>query len=161
MQDECHADPYCPDFIASWRSQLGWLAMHPRRIAQNAVGIIRPTAEIAPYLEQQSVHAISLNLKRQGIDRIAVSEERITCGLAQLTAGKERVTCATINYTRSNCGTVVTIRSLGRWRHTARNEKIRTDPIPDLVRCNRKCASGDVASVATNCEHRRSAWARS
>jgi len=34
VQDECHADP--PDFIASWHSQLGLLAMHPTRIAQNA-----------------------------------------------------------------------------------------------------------------------------
>src|SRR5712671_6458710 len=87
------------------------------------------------------------------------SEEQITCGLAQLTAGKERMTCATINYTRSDRGTVITIQSLRRGRHLARNAKIRTDPIPDLLRATRKCASGDLASVATNCEHRRSAWA--
>src|SRR5260370_25021979 len=73
------------------------------------------------------------NLKRQGIDRIAVSEERITCGLAQLTAGKERVTCATINYTRSNCATVATIPSLGPRPHPGRNEKIPTHPIPHLL----------------------------
>jgi hypothetical protein len=42
VQDECHADPYCPDFIACWHSQLGWLAMHPTRIAQNAASIMRP-----------------------------------------------------------------------------------------------------------------------
>src|SRR5258708_33376730 len=76
------------------------------------------------------------NLKRQGIDRIAVSEERITCGLAQLTAGKERVTCATINYTRSNCGTGATIWSLGRRRHTVQNQNIATDPLPDFLRSN-------------------------
>jgi hypothetical protein len=78
----------CPDFIASWHSQLGWLAMRPTRIAQNAAGIMRPAAEIAPFLERQPVHAISLDLKRQNIDRIAVSEEQITSGLAQLTAGQ-------------------------------------------------------------------------
>jgi DNA-binding transcriptional regulator YdaS (Cro superfamily) len=64
VQDECPADPYCPDFIASWHSQLGLLAMHPTRIAQNAAGIMRPAAEIAPCLERQPVHAISVNLKR-------------------------------------------------------------------------------------------------
>jgi len=52
VQDECHAAPYCPDFIASWHSQLGWLAMHPTGIAQNAAGIIRLAAEIAPCLKQ-------------------------------------------------------------------------------------------------------------
>src|SRR6266566_7564576 len=116
-------------------------------------GIIRLAAEIAPGLKQQPVHAIySISS-----GRIAVSEEQIASGLSRLAAGKERMTCATINYTRSNRGTVVIIRSLRRWRHTARNEKILTDPIPDLLRCNRKCASGDLASVATNCEHHRSA----
>jgi len=74
--------------------------MHSTRIAQNAAGISGWWPRWP--LEQQPVDAISLNLKRQNIDRIAVSEEQITCGLAQLTAGKERMTCATINYTRSN-----------------------------------------------------------
>jgi hypothetical protein len=57
--------------------------MHPTPIAQNAASIIRLAAEIAPCLGQQPVHAISLNLKRRNIDRIAVSKEQITCGLAQ------------------------------------------------------------------------------
>jgi hypothetical protein len=62
--------------------------MRPTRIAQNAAGIMRPAAEIAPFLDQQPVHAISFDLKRQNIDRVAVSEEQITSGLAQLTAGQ-------------------------------------------------------------------------
>ncbi len=159
VQDECYADPYCPDFIASWHSQLGRLAMHPTRIAQNATGIIRPAAEIALF-SSSSRYTRSRSISSGKTSTGSASPKtQITCGLAQPTAGEGRMTCATINYTRSDRGTVITIQSLRRWRHPARNEKIRADPIPDLLRCNRKCASGDLASVATNCEYRRSAGA--
>jgi hypothetical protein len=85
------------------------------------------------------VHAISLNLKRQNIDWIGVTKGQITCGLAQLTAGKERMTRATIDYTRSNRGTVITSHKLRRGRHPARTANIPTDPIPNLLQCNPKC----------------------
>jgi hypothetical protein len=97
VQDACHADPYCPDFIASWRSQLGWLAMHPTRIAQNAAGIIRLAAEIARCLrclEQQPVHtrdvAQSQAVEHRPDRRLRADNVR----LVQLTAANERMTCA-------------------------------------------------------------------
>src|SRR5258708_40127136 len=49
VQDECHGDPYCPAFIACWHSQLGWLALHPIPIAQTAVDIMRPAADLASF----------------------------------------------------------------------------------------------------------------
>jgi hypothetical protein len=155
VQDECHADPYCPDFIASGHSQLGWLTMHPTRIAQNAAGIMRPAAEIAPCLDQQPVHAISLNLKRP--DRRLRRADNVWPRATSCRQGANDV--------RHHQLHVVEPRNRGNNSEPpalAAYSSERKDPDrsnSDLLRCNRKCASGDLASVATNCEHRRSAGA--
>src|SRR5258705_9889695 len=48
VQDECHADPYRPDFIASWHSQLGWLANAFDANRAECRRHIRLVAEMAP-----------------------------------------------------------------------------------------------------------------
>src|SRR6266436_3587783 len=117
---------------AGTRSLAGWQCIqHELRRMPPALSGWRPrspfsraaagTRDLAQ--SQAAEHRPDRSLRRQ-----------ITCGLAQLTAGKERMTCATINYTQSDRGTVITIQSLRSEPDAAHAAKIRTDPIPDLLR---------------------------
>jgi hypothetical protein len=136
---------------AGTRSLAGWQCIRHelRRMPLGSSGW-RPRSPLVS--SGSRVDAISLNLKRLNIEPDRRLER------ADNVRPQERMTRAIVNYTRSNRGTVITIQSPRGGRHPARNAKIRTDRIPDLLRCNRKCASGNLASVAANCEHSPIGW---
>jgi len=158
VQDKCHADPYCLDFIASWHSQLGWLAMHPTRIAQNATGIIRLAAEIAlfsssgRYTQSRSISS-GRTSTGSALRRADNVRPRATHGRQGANDVRHHQLHAVGPRNRDNNSEPPAWAASGSERKDPDRSNSRSSP------CNRKCASGDLASVATNCEHRRSAWA--
>jgi hypothetical protein len=123
VQDDCHADPYCPGFIASWRSQLGgWqCTRHELRRTPPALSGQRPRSRLLSRAAVGPRDLAQSQAAEHRPDRRLRSPDNVR--LAQLTAGKERMTCATINYTRPHRGTVTTIQSLQRGWYLASERK--------------------------------------
>jgi hypothetical protein len=137
---------------AGTRSLAGWQCIRQelRRMPLGSSGW-RPRSPLVS--SSSRVDAISLNLKRLNIepDRRLQSADNVRPRATHRRPGandaRHRQLHAVEPWNRDN-------NSEPRGgRHPARNAKIRTDRIPDLLRCNRKCASGNLASVAANCEH--------
>jgi len=98
--------------IASSFPRLGWLAPQSAPVVQNSPDILAPTALAAPFLDQQQLNAISLDLDAvrqsvdqiatsiangqeqmtRSVDRIAASQEQMARTVDQLTAGQEQLT---------------------------------------------------------------------
>jgi len=80
--------------IASSYPQAGWLAPRTAPTAYGAPGTTGLPAQAAPSVDQQRFNAISIDLDvmRQTVERIAVTQEQITRNVEKLTAGQERIT---------------------------------------------------------------------
>jgi hypothetical protein len=159
VRDECHADLSCPDFTACWYSQLGWLAKRPTQIAQNAAGIIRRGAEIAPCLEQQpgardlaqsQAAEYRLDRRHQRADNV---RPRATHGRQGANDARHHRLHAVEPRNRHNKSQAPTRAASG----SDRKHPDRSDSQSPSMQS--QMSSGDPAAVATNCEHRRSAWA--
>jgi hypothetical protein len=72
--------------IAKWYPQLGWFAPRATPIAYSAHDTIGLAAQAAPSPEQRlSAMSLDLDAVRQNVDRIAVTQERTTRNVDQLT----------------------------------------------------------------------------
>jgi uncharacterized phage infection (PIP) family protein YhgE len=82
------------EMIASSYPQLAWLAPKPAPNGENAPEMIALAAPDAPSPDQQQFKAIShdLDAVRQGVNRIAASQEQITRSVDKLAASQEQIT---------------------------------------------------------------------
>src|SRR6266849_797766 len=80
-------------FIASSYPQAGWLAPRTAPIAYSAPGTTGLAAQVAPSPDQQRLNAMSLDLDaiRQNVDRIAITQERITREISKLQAIEQQI----------------------------------------------------------------------
>src|SRR5882672_7567048 len=79
--------------IANSYPQLSWVAPQPPPTAQNAPDAV---GLAAPSPDQQQLNAISLDVVRQSVDKlatgIAASQERLTRSLDRIAASQEQIT---------------------------------------------------------------------
>jgi hypothetical protein len=84
------------ELIANASPQLAWLAPPAAPVVQDAADPAAPAEATAPAPspDQPQLGAVSLDLDsvRQGVDRIATSQEQISRTIGQLVAGQEQMT---------------------------------------------------------------------
>jgi len=79
------------EMIANSYPQLRWLAPQAETVTQNAPDTIAPVAQAALSPDQQQLNAMSLDAVRQGIDRIAASQEQISRSADRIAASQEQM----------------------------------------------------------------------